>query len=57
MPVSVRQIPPARDLSDSWLPDDLFDEHDPEQAAIDAGDWNDDLGVFRGETVDGAKRS
>jgi len=30
------------------LPDDLFDEDDAEQAAIDAGDWNDDVGVWQG---------
>ena len=33
------------------LPDDLFDELDPVQAAIDAGDWNDDTGVWQGEPV------
>lgn len=44
-------------LANRGLPDDLFDEHDAEQAAIDAGDSNDDLGVFQGEAVDGAKRS
>lgn len=30
------------------LPDAVFDEHDEDQAAIDAGDWNDDTGVSRG---------
>lgn len=30
------------------LPDDLFDEIDAEQAAIDAGDLNDDVGVWQG---------
>ncbi len=30
------------------LPDDLFDGGDPEQAALDAGDHNDDLGIWRG---------
>lgn len=44
-------------LARRGLPDDLFDEHDPEQAAIDAGDRNDDLGIFEGETVSGGKRS
>lgn len=29
------------------LPDDLFDDVDAEQAAIDAGDWNDDVGISR----------
>lgn len=33
------------------LPDDLFDELDPAQAAIDAGDWNDDAGVWQGKPV------
>jgi antitoxin (DNA-binding transcriptional repressor) of toxin-antitoxin stability system len=33
------------------LPDDLFDELDPAQAEIDAGDWNDDTGVWQGEPV------
>lgn len=36
-------------LARRGLPDDLFDVHDPDQAAIDAGDWNDDVGVFQGE--------
>ena len=27
------------------LPDNLFDTVDADQAAIDAGDWNDDTGV------------
>ena len=30
------------------LPDDLFDRDDAEQAAIDAGDYSDDLGMWRG---------
>ena len=30
------------------LPDDIFDREDPEQAAIDAGDHNDELGIWRG---------
>ncbi|NKQ89056.1 prevent-host-death protein [Rhizobium ruizarguesonis] len=34
-------------LRQRGLPDDLFDEVDPEQAAIDAGDWNDDVAVWR----------
>ncbi|TBA94452.1 type II toxin-antitoxin system Phd/YefM family antitoxin [Rhizobium ruizarguesonis] len=34
-------------LRQRGLPDDLFDEFDPEQAAIDAADWNDDVGVCR----------
>ncbi|KKX25713.1 type II toxin-antitoxin system prevent-host-death family antitoxin [Rhizobium sp. LC145] len=35
-------------LRQRGLPDDLFDAVDAEQAAIDAGDWNDDAGVWRG---------
>ncbi len=30
------------------LPDDLFDRDDAEQAAIDAGDHTDALGIWRG---------
>ena len=30
------------------LPDDLFDRDDAEQAAVDAGDWSDDFGIWRG---------
>ena len=30
------------------LPDDLFDHEDAEQAAIDAGDHTDALGIWRG---------
>ena len=44
-------------LANRGLPDDLFDEHDAEQAAIDAGDWNDDVGVFQGEMANAGKRS
>jgi hypothetical protein len=33
------------------LPDDLFDESDAEQDAIDGGDWNDDLGVWQGDSA------
>lgn len=32
------------------LPADLFDTVDAEQAAIDAGDWNDDTGVWQGKS-------
>ncbi|MDQ0563216.1 prevent-host-death family protein [Rhizobium mesoamericanum] len=35
-------------LRQRGLPDDLFDESDAEQAAIDAGDWNDEVGVWQG---------
>ncbi|QLF71977.1 type II toxin-antitoxin system prevent-host-death family antitoxin (plasmid) [Peteryoungia desertarenae] len=31
------------------LPDDLFDQPDPVQSAIDAGDWNDDTGIWQGD--------
>lgn len=34
------------------LPDDLFDTTDAEQAAIDAGDWNDETGVWQGKSND-----
>ncbi len=44
-------------LARRGLPDNLFDEHDPEQAAIDAGDWNDEVGIFQNEAVKGNKRS
>ncbi len=40
-----REAAPLRHLG---LPDDLFDGHDPEQAAIDAGEYNDPLGIWRG---------
>ncbi len=39
------------------LPDDLFDHHDVEQAAINAGEWNDDAGIFRGPSIDDEERS
>jgi antitoxin (DNA-binding transcriptional repressor) of toxin-antitoxin stability system len=34
------------------LPDDLFDDVDSEQAAIDAGEWNDAVGAWRGGPTD-----
>ncbi len=50
-----RLLPPAKaagresaPLSHLGLPDDLFDADDAEQAAIDAGDYNDALGIWRG---------
>ena len=50
-----RIVPPAEaaqredaPLKHLDLPDDLFDHEDAEQAAIDAGDYSDDLGVWRG---------
>lgn len=39
-------------LRQRGLPDDLFDAVDSEQAAIDAGDWSDDLGVWQGKPTD-----
>lgn len=33
------------------LPADLFDGEDPEQAAIDAGDYSDEMGIWRGRPV------
>lgn len=35
-------------LRQRGLPQDLLDIGDAEQAAIDAGDWNDDVGVWQG---------
>lgn len=35
-------------LAHLCLPDDLFDRDDAEQAAIDAGDYSDELGIWRG---------
>ena len=50
-----RIVPPAEaegrepaPLKHLRLPDDLFDQKDPEQAAIDAGDYSDELGIWRG---------
>ena len=40
-----REAAPLKHLD---LPDDLFDHEDPEQAAIDAGDHNDGVGIWRG---------
>ena len=40
-----REDAPLRHLR---LPDDLFDHEDAEQAAIDAGDHTDGLGIWRG---------
>ncbi|WP_137130701.1 type II toxin-antitoxin system prevent-host-death family antitoxin [Rhizobium sp. FY34] len=33
------------------LPDDIFNEADAEQAAIDAGDWNDAVGIWQGKPL------
>ena len=38
----------AAPLAHLELPDDLFDSRDDEQSAIDAGDFNDALGIWRG---------
>lgn len=42
-------------LRQRGLPEDLFDTADAEQAAIDAGDWNDDTGVWQGKPDDGGR--
>ena len=51
MPGSFRQPEPGcgspAPLGHLRLPDDLFDGDDPEQVAIDAGDHNDALGIWR----------
>ena len=38
----------AAPLAHLELPDDLFDSRDAEQSAIDAGDFSDALGIWRG---------
>ena len=38
----------AAPLGHLGLPDDLFDSDDPEQAAIDAGEYTGTLGIWRG---------
>lgn len=43
--VAQREAAPLKHLD---LPDDLFDHEDAEQAAIDAGDYSDTLGIWRG---------
>ena len=50
-----RIVPPAEEgqreatpLKHLDLPDDLFDREEPEQAMIDAGDYSDTLGIWRG---------
>ena len=45
VPPTTRELAPLRHLR---LPDDLFDREDAEQAAIDAGDDCDALGIWRG---------
>ncbi len=44
-------------LRQHGLPDDLFDDYDAEQAAIDAGDFSDDTGLWRGKPTDDGSRS
>jgi antitoxin (DNA-binding transcriptional repressor) of toxin-antitoxin stability system len=39
-------------LRQHGLPDNPFDEQDDDQAAIDAGDWNDDTGIWQGKPAD-----
>ncbi|RVL91031.1 type II toxin-antitoxin system Phd/YefM family antitoxin [Sinorhizobium meliloti] len=39
-------------LRQRGLPDDLFDDVDTEQAAIDAGDFNDDVGIWQGKPAE-----
>ena len=43
--VAQREDAPLKHLD---LPDDLFDHEDAEQAAVDAGDYSDTLGIWRG---------
>lgn len=35
------------------LPDDLFDERDVEQEALDAGEFSDEFGMWRGKQAAG----
>jgi prevent-host-death family protein len=41
-----REAVPLKHLD---LPEDLFDTEDPEQAAIDVGDYTDEVGVWSGQ--------
>ena len=45
-PEAVRREPAP--LAHLRLPDDLFDGEDPEQVAIDASEYSDDAGIWRG---------
>lgn len=38
-------------LRHGGLPNDLFDTKDAEQTAFDADDWNDDTGVWQGQSM------
>ena len=40
-----RELAPLKHLN---LPDDLFDHEEPDQADIDAGDYTDAAGIWRG---------
>lgn len=42
-------------LRQRGLPDDLLDDVDAEQAAIDAGDWNDDVGISLDKAENGGQ--
>ena len=46
-----REAAPLKHLN---LPDDLFDRDDPEQAAIDAGDYSNAVGIDRGMNIPAA---
>lgn len=48
-PIAEPGVREAAPLAYLALPDDLFDAEDSEQAAIDAGDLNDSLGIWRGK--------
>ena len=47
---SHREAAPLKHLG---LPEDLFDDEDLEQAAIDAGDHSDDVGIWTGRPARG----
>lgn len=44
-------------LRQRGLPEDLFDDHDAEQASIDAREWNSDVGIWKGGPSDSDKSS
>ena len=48
MPIAFNGQREAAPLKHLDLPDDLFDQEDQEQAAIDAGEFSDALGIWRG---------
>jgi len=47
-PISESSVRESAPLAYLALPDDLFDAEDTEQAAIDAGEFNDSLGIWQG---------